>query len=278
MNPAIAELRGSVWAMERVRLKAFFEHVTAAPWRPGAIDMEAARRTQEEAEGGPGYDVVARTAVIPIRGLILKDVPLWVHYYGYQATGTRQTREALDGALADDAVDAILLAVDSPGGIIDGVQELADAFYAAREIKPVYAYIEDLGASAAYWLASQAAEVAANRTAEVGSIGVYTVLWDFSKYYGDAGVRVILVASGPDKGVGVIGVPIADEQLAPIAEVVDGMASIFMEAVARGRQMPLEAVRAVATGRTYLAQPAVELGLLDGVLNSDEALAAVTSA
>ena len=82
----------------------------------------------------------------------------------------------VEQAAEDPVVAAILLRVDSPGGTVAGVSDLAEAVYAARKVKPVSAYISDLGASAAYYIASQAQRLYADSDALVGSIGVYSVV------------------------------------------------------------------------------------------------------
>ena len=113
-------------------------------------------------------------AKIPIQGVILKQVPAAFRWLGIQATGTTETARAIDQAVASDDVKAIEFFVDSPGGSVAGVQELADQIYAID--KPTTAAISDLSASAAYWLASQADSVEANASALVGSIGVYSAV------------------------------------------------------------------------------------------------------
>ena len=95
-----------------------------------------------------------------------------------------------------------MLHVDSPGGHVAGVQALADTIFQARKLKPLHAHIEDLGASAAYWLASQANTVTANSTAEVGSIGTMAVVHDSSGAAAKAGIKVYVVSSAPAAGIG----------------------------------------------------------------------------
>jgi len=267
------ELRQHIWAMER-------RHLEALATRLGDLelvmnDAEAVSKSAEaraERELKPDFDIAGGVAVIPIRGVILKDVPWYYGWLGIEATSTAQVRINLDAALGNEAVQSILLRVESPGGTVAGVQDLADAIYAARDRKPVKAYIEDLGASAAYWLASQAQEITANSTAEVGSIGVYCVYWDQSKAAEEMGVRVIVIRSGPYKGMGVPGDKITDEQIAVEQEIVNDLANAFIGSVARGRGMEATKVAKLATGRTWLAADAVGLGLIDQIDGFNAAL------
>lgn len=217
-----------------------------------------------------GYYVMDGVGVIEIGGIMLKNVPM---SYPAEATSTRAAQLALQAALADEEVRAILLLIDSPGGEVSGVQELGDAVFAARAVKPVVAHISDLGASAAYWVASQADRITANRSAMVGSIGVYTVMEDWSEAYAEAGVQVHLLTSGPYKGAGVEGTPISEAQLKPVQEEIDALATMFRDTVKRGRAISEDRMTGLATGRVWLAPQAQALGLIDEVCNSDEALA-----
>jgi signal peptide peptidase SppA len=189
--------------------------------------------------------------------------------WGINATGYDEISEQIAEALADDKVEGIHLQISSPGGMIDGLADTADAIYSAREIKPVTATIEDLGASAAYWIASQAITIDANRTTEVGSIGVYTVYLDWTKFEEEMGVKVIVIRSGEHKGMGIDGV--SENQIAAVQEIIDALADNFINAVAAGRNKSSEDIRKLATGRLWIAETALELGLIDGIKEIESA-------
>jgi ClpP class serine protease len=99
----------------------------------------------------------------------------------YGGCSSVRVRKAVRKAVNDDQVTAILLHIDSPGGTVAGTGDLADDVAAADKRKPVYCYVEDLGASAAYWVGSQARRVYANPTAMIGSIGTVAVVEDSSR-------------------------------------------------------------------------------------------------
>src|SRR5690606_13893161 len=107
---------------------------------------------------------------------IVIDGPIYRYADFFTSVSGGVTTEALARdlgiALADQSIGAILLMIDSPGGEATGINELADTIYAARSRKPIVAYIEGYGASAAYWIASAADLVVIDDTALVGSIGV----------------------------------------------------------------------------------------------------------
>ena len=108
----------------------------------------------------------------------------------------RQVRQCMD----DELVKGVLLRIESPGGTCAGTQELADDLKALAAKKPVYAWCEDLCASAAYWIASQCTKVFANATALVGCIGTYAVVQDCSKMAEKLGIKVHVVKAGEFKG------------------------------------------------------------------------------
>lgn len=178
-------------------------------------------------------------------------------------------------AAANADVSSILLHVDSPGGAAAGVTIAADSIAAAARAKRVVAYCDGMAASAAYWLASQANRIIAERTAIVGSIGTYGVLYDSSGSFAAAGVRVHVVKSGEHKGDGVPGTPITDSQLAEFQRIVNGLNEHFLTGVAAGRRLSLDVVRQLGDGRAHLAGDAVTLRLVDAVGSLSEVLTAL---
>jgi len=136
----------------------------------------------------------------------------------------------------------------------------------------VTAYIEDLGASAAYFVASQAGRIVANQAAEVGSIGTYGVVMDSSGMAAREGIKVHVVKAGRYKGMGVPGTEITSEQLVEMQRVVDAANALFIAAVARGRPMSADRVAELADGRVHIAAEALKLNLIDGIQTFDAAL------
>lgn len=275
-NSFLSQLSGSIWAMEPNRLEA---HILAVTGIDVPVDMiEAVAAARARAEEVPDYVLSGSTAIIPISGIILKTIPWIYEWFGISATSTLAIRQTLDQAIGNDQVKDIMLAIDSPGGTIEGVQDLADAIFAARSVKPIRAHIDDLGASAAYWLASQADAISANRTAEIGSIGVYAVYTDYSEMAKAEGIKVYVVRSDPLKGAGVPGDKITPAQLEAVQEIVDGLRDEFVSDIARGRGVEAKKIRRNAKGRTWLAEEARSMGLIDEVANFETALANVRSA
>lgn len=257
------------WSIEPGRFAAM---VTAAK----RLEPQPVSATSPTAPGRPAYELTDDgVAVIDLSGPLTKYETSFQSFFG--GTSTVRARATLRDAARDPRVHAILLRIDSPGGTVAGTSDLAEAIKAADARKPVHAYIEDLGASAAYWLASQARRVSANTSAEVGSIGVFAVLEDTSGAYAKEGVKVHVVKAGAFKGLGVPGTAITDAQLSEVQRQVDAIGDIFVTAIASGRQLPLKRVKELADGRVHIAQAAKDLGLIDEVGTLESAVAHAAS-
>ncbi|MGD8238014.1 MAG: signal peptide peptidase SppA, partial [Armatimonadota bacterium] len=269
-----SDLHMRAWAIERRFLRRLISRARAQKTDLAGALALIYPGDEESEEAGGGYDVISGVAVIQVTGVIWEGCPDLYKRLGY-ATDPTDVREAVRKAADDAAVRSIYLHVDSPGGYIDGVDELADAIYETRAVKPIHAHIANLGASAGYEIACNAHTITANRRATVGSIGTYLVIDDWSQFYQEAGVITHVVSSGPYKGTGVIGAEVTDEQLAWLQEEVNDLAEQFVATVARGRGMTIARATELATGRTWIAGQAVDLGLIDAVATEEEAFAAV---
>jgi signal peptide peptidase SppA len=227
-----------------------------------------AAAAREQAAEGALYPVSKEgIARIDLRGTLTKQASSF-----NESGSTVLARRKLRLAVGDSEVGAIALVIDSPGGTVAGTKELADEVAAARKKKPVYAFIEDLGASAAYWIASQATHVFANDTGLVGSIGTFGVVRDLSGMAAKEGIKVHVVRAGAFKGAGEPGTEVSAEFLAHYQTIINDLNEQFLSGVSAGRGMKLEQVRTLADGRVHIAAKAKELGLVDGVQSLDATL------
>ncbi|VTU01007.1 peptidase s49 : Periplasmic serine proteases (ClpP class) OS=Chthonomonas calidirosea (strain DSM 23976 / ICMP 18418 / T49) GN=CCALI_01405 PE=4 SV=1: Peptidase_S49 [Gemmataceae bacterium] len=232
----------------------------------------------------PQPDRPAGYATLPARGgksiAVLKATgTLMKQASSFGGTSTIQLRRDVRQAAADPNVSAILLAIDSPGGTTAGTADLAADVRAARKAKPVWAHIDDLGASAAYWVASQADMIFANTsTALVGSIGTLLTVYDMSASAEREGIKTLVFKTGPLKGAGVPGSVITDEQRAHFQKIVDDGQSAFDAAVRSGRGMTAAELAAVRTGGVFGAAEALSLKLIDGVRSLDKTIEALANA
>ena len=186
-----------------------------------------------------------------------------------------RSRNAIRTAVNDEKVGAILMHIDSPGGTAAGTASLARDVRMADTIKPVYTHFEDLGASAAYWVGSQARRVTAEPTSEIGSIGTLAYVVDTSGEFEKNGWKAYVISTGPYKGAFAEGTEITKEQLAYLKETVDDLNRYFLEGVSEGRKMDMKQVETAADGRVYDAVKAKKLGLIDDVQPIDDVLAMI---
>ncbi len=266
INQICAEIQKDVWIMEPRMLAVLYEKLSSMTTE----SLEAISAIKIQTNKPAAMTVNGGVATINIHGVLMKNPPSWLAWFGIGSTAYGQIRQQLSEAIGDPSVKSIRLHIDSPGGKVAGGSETADAIRDANKIKPVSAYIEDLGASGAYWLASQTGQITANLNAEIGSIGVFTVFGDYSKMAEMEGVKIHVVRSGEHKGMGVVGAPITENQIAAWQDVVDGIADNFINAVSTGRRMSAETVRGLADGRVFLAKTAKKNGLIDSIINPDK--------
>ena len=178
----------------------------------------------------------------------------------------------LDAALANPAIRAILLDLDSPGGEAGGVFDLAERIRAAAQVKPVWAVANDLAFSAAYALAAGASRLLVSRTGGVGSIGVIALHVDQSAQDARAGLAYTPVFAGARKNDLDPHAPLTAAAHAVLQAEVDRIYDLFVNSVAAHRGLAPAAVRATEAG-LFFGPDAVAAGLADAVGSFDDALA-----
>jgi signal peptide peptidase SppA len=223
-------------------------------------------------EPKPAYTVTADgVAVIPVRGMLWRGWSAALYDPWFGVTSTDVMQRAIEDADADPAVRAILLDIDSPGGMVTGIPEAAMTINAA--IKPTMAYNAGLMGSAAYWLASQANAIYATPSARTGSIGAYIAALDVSAYFEREGLTMEVFKSGSDKGMGLPGTKLTDSQRERLQTRIDRIGAEFRGAVATGRDKRVPA--AYMEGDDYDAQESIAGNLIDVVGTPSAALAAL---
>ena len=213
----------------------------------------------------PGITVDGTMALIPIVGPTSK--------YGQHGTSsTVHVRSLVRQAAESPAIDRAMVYFDTPGGQVAGNMELANDVLALASIKPTFAFGSDLLASAGYEVASQAGRIFTNDSALVGSIGTMAMLYDTSKMFESMGVKAHSLATGEHKGVGAMGVPITDAQVAARRELITKVNEQFIQAVSTGRNMTKAQAKQLADGRVHIASDAMELGLIDRVATLEQSI------
>jgi signal peptide peptidase SppA len=176
-------------------------------------------------------------------------------------------------AMTNDAISAIVIDVDSPGGTVAGVEGIVTEMQAFKGRKPVVAHANSLMASAAYWIASQADEIVSIPSGTVGSIGVFTAHQDLSAALEQEGVKVTLISAGKFKVEGNPFEPLSDEAKAVIQARVDEAYGTFVKAVAKGRGVSAADVKAgYGEGRALGAKDALAAGMIDRIGTLDDTL------
>lgn len=202
-------------------------------------------------------------AIIPMVGTVAKRL------YGMEAiSGDAKTiydwQQAIQSAVDNPDIEGIVLAIDSPGGTVDGTMELADYVYSVRGTKPIIAYADGQMCSAAYWIGSAADSIVAYNTAQVGSIGVILSHRDFSKMEEDAGIKTTHIYAGKYKAMGSPHAPLDEASREYLQDSVDYYYTMFVTAVAKHRGTSVEAVLAnMAEGRVFIGEQAAAIGLVD---------------
>lgn len=207
-------------------------------------------------------------AVISVDGVLTKKTQ-----YGFWGdrltTGYSSIRAAIENALSDSKVRAILLDIDSPGGAVPGCQELADFVAEAAKVKPMAAYTSGIMASAAYWLGSATGCVFCTETAMLGSIGVIMTVVDRTKANEKWGVKVHVISSGAFKAAGHPDLGLTDQDREMFQARVAGTHAVFRRSVQErmGLTAPAEAW---GEAQIFLGTPAVEAGLATAVVSGME--------
>lgn len=257
----------TAWAI----LPETLDSIQAAVEAGASADSDAMAAIGRPVRGMEPRDVSSGVAVIPIHGVVTHRASGMAERFGWATT------EGLSKRITEaaSAAGTIVLDIDSPGGSVSGVQELASTIRAVRsQGVRVIASVNDLAASAAYWIASQADEIAITPSGSAGSIGVFLRHMDVSKAMEEAGVTVTMIHAGPFKVEGHPYAPLSDEARAHLQSQVDDYYQAFVSDVAQGRGIMPERVESrFGGGRTLTAKRAQDALMVDRIATLDEVLA-----
>jgi signal peptide peptidase SppA len=205
--------------MSKRGLNRILRAATATPWAIlpekleaiiGLLELRASGAKLSKAEiqarigdgrrGAPASG--GAVAVLPLYGVVAHRMNAMNDVSAPGGTSTEMFGQAFDKAMSDPNVAAIVIDIDSPGGSVEGVPELAAKIAAARGSKPIVAVANAMAASAAYWLAAAADEIVVTPSGLVGSIGVYQMHVDASEAVADEGLKVTYISAGKYKTEG----------------------------------------------------------------------------
>jgi signal peptide peptidase SppA len=251
------------WAIHPRYLDLMIEVVEVHSSGERLSEEEIRQRVEAQRRGREISTAPGGIAVLPLHGPISLRMGLMTEVSG--GTSVESFTVDFETALRDPNVEAIVIDVDSPGGSVDGIEELGDVVFRARGQKPIVAVANTWAASAAYWIASQADELAVTPSGEVGSIGVIMVHEDYSTFNETMGVRPTYLFAGRYKADGNPDEPLSPEARQYFQSRIDEYYDAFVRAVARGRGVKATAVRGeqFGEGRMVGAASAVAASLAD---------------
>ncbi len=202
-------------------------------------------------------------AVIPLQGTIVQSVP-------QVASGTQEffadagkiVQKIKD---ADNAINikALVLEVDSPGGYGSAPDFILNELdnFSKRKVAQVFG----VAASGGYWVAIGTEKIFAQKSSDIGSIGVTSSFVNNSKSLEDKGEKYIDVSTGEYKTLGEPSKPITEKEVSFLKNKLQKMEDVFIEEVAQHRNLSKEIVAKLATGETWIAADAKSLGLIDDI-------------
>lgn len=269
----LIDVVNSPWALPSAKLgeivAIYCAHVRGEKLDLAAIESRIGPLANEQTP----YEVRDGVAIISVDGVLAKRMNMMSRISG--GASTELIGNQFDAALADPRVTGIVLAIDSPGGAVDGTQTLADKVFAARGVKPVVAWGDGSMTSGAMWIGSAASEVyISGDTVITGSIGVAMQHVDVSKSQEKMGVKTTDIYSGKYKRIATENGPLTADAAKYLQTISDQMYSVFVDSVARNRNVSTDTVlQDMADGRLFVGRAAIEAGLVDGVSTLDQLIA-----
>ena len=253
-------------ASEHFRTKTCAKDCSACRWEVAASG--GSRRGGSSSSSSNGI-----VALIPVLGVISNRANMFSDVSAGGGTSVQKLTAQFRQAVSSSSVATIVLDIDSPGGSVDGVFELAAEIYAARGRKRIIACANTLAASAAYALCAAAKEVVIAPSGQCGSIGVYGSHEDHSKELDKMGVKISYISAGKYKTEGGPTEPLSEAARAFMQSEVNDFYAMFVKVVAQCRNDSQSNVRAgYGEGRCVTAARAVKANLADRIATLDEVL------
>jgi len=210
--------------------------------------------------GGDGGGTLfgPKVAIVELEGLIAETDDL--------VRELRQHRE-------NPSIKAVVIRINSPGGMVGPTQEVYDALRRLREAgKPVVASLGAVAASGGYYIAVGAEQIYANPGSLTGSIGVIMQMANLDSLMKKVGVDYVVVKSGAYKDIGNISRAMTTEERRVLQQLLDDVHGQFIDAVAKGRKLPREQVVQFADGRVFSGTQALSLKMVDALGGLEDAV------
>ncbi|HEY6871105.1 MAG TPA: signal peptide peptidase SppA [Geobacteraceae bacterium] len=198
--------------------------------------------------GGKHLVVGSGVGLVEVKGLIVdsQEIVKQLHDFG-----------------KDDRVKAVVLRIDSPGGVVGPSQEICAEVKKLAAGKKVVVSMGSIAASGGYYIAAPASLILANPGTITGSIGVLMRFSNLEGLMGKIGMKAFTLKTGKFKDVGSPVRPMTEQEKAMLQNVIDNTHGQFVKTVAEGRKLPVADVRAIADGRIFTGEQALALKLVD---------------
>ena len=248
-------ITGDPWAITETALHTILEVAARENEAPEAVAAKLGRQLQNS------YNATERdgVAIIPVTGPLFRYANIFTAISG--ASSYELIARDFMSALENPQITSIILDIDSPGGEVNGVSELASMIFEARGTKPVIAYASGDAASGAYWIASAADEIVVSETSALGSIGVVGIYRGKSAKESAETVEIVSSQS-PHKRLD----PMSDDGRAKLQTRIDAMADVFVSTIARNRSVtPDHVLEHYGGGDVMIGANGVNAGLADRI-------------
>lgn len=255
---AAARFSGELWSIHELAIPKYLQAMAKRERGAFAIAGAAPLRAGVDVDK-TAYLRMGSTAIFLVEGVL---VPGGLAWWG--ECDTTALAAAFRTAAADDSIEQGLMLLNTPGGMVlghDSLMESVAEFKAGG--KKLIGQVDQMCCSGGYWLLSQCDEAYAGPRDTIGSIGVRSHVWDWSKYFAEVGVEVKSFATGPFKAMGLQGTEVTDDQCAFWQERVEYSFADFKRDVMSGRKMSEEMFAAIGDGRYWYGEQAVGLHLID---------------
>lgn len=238
----------------------------------GQMLRGAAPPNREAAAAASRPKSAGTIAVLSMHGVIMQRSSWIMDWIG--GTSTDDFGSLYDAVMRDDKVKGIVVDIDSPGGTVPGVQELSDKIYASRGQKPVVGVANSMAASAAYWAGTAFDRLYVTPGGDVGSVGVRSEHYDWSKAEEAAGIKTTVFQVPKYKAEFHPSIPLSDESKEYEQAEIERIYGDFVGAVARNRGTTAANVRKVyGEGRLVDAKTALERGMVDKIATLEQVIA-----
>ncbi len=220
------------------------------------------------------YDTGEKIAIIYASGVILsgKSSPI-----GAQSPviGAESLTELLEKVRKDKEIKGVIIRLDSGGGGASASDEIRHAIEKLKEKKPVMISMSDLAASGGYMISAPADKIFAYPLTITGSIGIYSTFYHFQRLHEWLGINVEILERGKNSGIFSTSRPRTPEESQRMEHFLRQFYDYFVEGVAKGRHLTVEAADTIAQGRVWTGRQALENGLVDELGGFDEVIAAM---